>query len=97
MSIEARVAELNLELPPAPAPGGNYTPVVQVHDMCYVSGHGPVKPDGEMLRGRVGSEVFSGRWICSGPAGRTGDARDSEGKPRKPRPSRSSRQSPWAW
>lgn len=57
MSIDARIAELNLELPPAPAPGGNYTPVVQVHDMCYVSGHGPVKPDGEMLRGRVGSEV----------------------------------------
>ena len=57
MSIEARIAELGLELPEAPAPGGNYTPVVQVHDMCYVSGHGPLKIDGEMLRGRVGSEV----------------------------------------
>lgn len=57
MSAEARVTKLGLELPPAPAPGGNYTPVVQVGDMCYVSGHGPLKPDGEMYKGRVGSEV----------------------------------------
>jgi enamine deaminase RidA (YjgF/YER057c/UK114 family) len=57
MSAEARVAELGLELPEAPAPGGNYTPIVQVGDICYVSGHGPLKLDGEMLKGRVGSEV----------------------------------------
>ena len=57
MSAEARVAKLGLELPEAPAPGGNYTPMVQVDDICYVSGHGPLKPDGEMLKGRVGSEV----------------------------------------
>jgi enamine deaminase RidA (YjgF/YER057c/UK114 family) len=25
--------------------------------MYYVSGHGPLKPDGEMMKGRVGSEV----------------------------------------
>ncbi|MDA1251084.1 MAG: RidA family protein [Planctomycetota bacterium] len=57
MSAEARVTELGLELPEAPAPGGNYTPMVQVGDICYVSGHGPLKPDGQMLKGRVGSEV----------------------------------------
>lgn len=57
MSAEARILELGLELPAAPKPGGNYTPVVQVHDICYVSGHGPLMPDGQMLKGRVGSEV----------------------------------------
>ena len=57
MSAEARILELGLELPGAPKPGGNYTPVVQVHDICYVSGHGPLMPDGQMLKGRVGSEV----------------------------------------
>jgi enamine deaminase RidA (YjgF/YER057c/UK114 family) len=57
MSVDARINELGLELPEAPKPGGNYTPMVQVHDICYVSGHGPVKTDGEMLKGRVGSEV----------------------------------------
>lgn len=57
VSAQARIAELNLQLPPAPKPGGNYTPVVQVHDMCYVSGHGPLKLDGTMMTGRVGAEV----------------------------------------
>ncbi len=58
MSAEARVAELGLDLPPAPSPGGNYTPIVVLDDnMCYVSGHGPVTNDGSMLTGRVGSEV----------------------------------------
>lgn len=57
MSIETRIKELGLELPPAPEPAGNYTPVVQAGDMCYVSGHGPLLPNGEMLCGRVGSDV----------------------------------------
>ena len=54
MSAEARIAELNLELPPPPTPGGTYSPVVQVDNICYVSGHGPVQPNGEMIKGKVG-------------------------------------------
>ena len=46
MSAEARIAELGLELPTPPTPGGTYMPVVQVGDICYVSGHGPVQTDG---------------------------------------------------
>ena len=57
MSAEARIVELGLELPEAPKPGGNYTPVVQIGDLCYVSGHGPMTTDGKLLKGRVGSEV----------------------------------------
>jgi enamine deaminase RidA (YjgF/YER057c/UK114 family) len=57
MSIEAKIQELNLELPEAPAPGGIYNPVVQVDDMLYISGHGPVKTDGSMHKGRVGEEI----------------------------------------
>ena len=57
MSAEARMAELKLELPPAPKPQGVYKPVVIAGNMAYVSGHGPLKPDGTMLAGRVGSEV----------------------------------------
>ncbi len=57
MGADARIAELNLELPPAPKPGGVYTPVVIIDRMVLVSGHGPVLPDGSMLTGRVGSEV----------------------------------------
>ena len=49
--------ELNLELPPAPKPQGVYKPLITFGDACYVSGHGPLKPDGSMFVGRVGSEV----------------------------------------
>ncbi|MBQ17819.1 MAG: hypothetical protein CMJ65_11910 [Planctomycetaceae bacterium] len=57
MSAEARIAELGLQLPDPPSPGGTYQPVVQVGDLCYVSGHGPVQVDGTMITGKVGSEM----------------------------------------
>ncbi len=57
MSAEARIAELGLELPPAPKPAGVYQPVVVAGNMAYVSGHGPLLPDGSMLTGRVGQDV----------------------------------------
>ena len=57
MNADDKVRELNLELPPAPEPAGVYKPVVITGNMCYVSGHGPVKPDKSMYTGRVGSEV----------------------------------------
>ena len=57
MSAEARIKELNLELPPAPKPAGVYKPVVIVGNLAYVSGHGPLKSDGSMYTGRVGDEV----------------------------------------
>lgn len=57
MGAEARVEELGLELPPAPKPAGVYKPVVVIGNLAYVSGHGPLKSDGTMYTGRVGSEV----------------------------------------
>lgn len=57
MSAQARIAELKLELPPAPKPGGVYKPVVVTGNLAYVSGHGPLRPDGTMMTGRVGDDV----------------------------------------
>jgi len=57
MSADAKISELNLELPPAPKPQGVYKPLVIVGNMAYVSGHGPLKPDGSMIVGRVGAEL----------------------------------------
>jgi len=57
MSADARLIELGLELPPAPAPAGVYKPLVIVERLVYVSGHGPLLPDGTMLTGRVGDTV----------------------------------------
>jgi enamine deaminase RidA (YjgF/YER057c/UK114 family) len=57
MSAESRLKELNLELPPAPTPGGVYKPCVQVGNLLYVSGHGPINTDGTLIRGRVGVDL----------------------------------------
>ena len=57
MSADAKIQELNLELPPAPKPMGVYKPLVIVGNMAYLSGHGPLKPDGSLMTGRVGQDI----------------------------------------
>jgi enamine deaminase RidA (YjgF/YER057c/UK114 family) len=57
MSNDARVKELGLELPPAPAAMGVYRPVQIVGSLLYTSGHGPINSDGSLITGRVGNEV----------------------------------------
>lgn len=57
MGAEARIAELKLVLPPAPKPVATYVPCVQVRELVYVSGHGPLRPDKTMATGRVGDEI----------------------------------------
>ncbi len=54
---ESKLTELNLTLPPAPAPAGVYKPLVIQGNLAYVSGHGPVTLDGSLLTGRVGADV----------------------------------------
>jgi enamine deaminase RidA (YjgF/YER057c/UK114 family) len=55
MSPEARVIELGLSLPTAPAPMGTYSPAVRHGDLLYVSGHGPLRADGSYITGRLGA------------------------------------------
>jgi len=57
MTYEQRLASLSLELPPAPKPVAVYRPVVVVNNLAYVSGHGPVRSDGTLIIGKVGSDL----------------------------------------
>ena len=57
MSHETRLREMKLELPPAAKPMGVYRPIVLVENMAYLSGHGPMKPDGTLLTGCVGADI----------------------------------------
>jgi enamine deaminase RidA (YjgF/YER057c/UK114 family) len=57
MNAEANFTALNLELPAAPKPVGVYKPVVIIGNLAYVSGHGPLKPDGTLITGRVGADL----------------------------------------
>ncbi|MEL6676328.1 MAG: RidA family protein [Bacteroidota bacterium] len=56
-TIEARLAELGLELPPAPAPGAVYQPAVITGNLIYLSGHVSMKPDGTFIQGKVGRDL----------------------------------------
>lgn len=55
MTPEENLKNLNLELPPAPAPSGVYVPVLIDGKHCYVSGHGPVLPNKKLITGKVGA------------------------------------------
>src|SRR5215216_3723494 len=55
MTHEKRFARLSLTLPPVPKPAAVYRSVVVVQGLAYVSGHGPVRPDGTWIEGRIGA------------------------------------------
>jgi enamine deaminase RidA (YjgF/YER057c/UK114 family) len=57
MGAEARVAELKLELPPAPKPVATYVTAIQQGDLIYVSGHGPLRSDGTLITGKLGADM----------------------------------------
>lgn len=55
--LKNRIQEIGLVLPPAPKPAGVYRPILIVNDQLLVSGQGPVKEDGSLMQGRVGSDL----------------------------------------
>jgi enamine deaminase RidA (YjgF/YER057c/UK114 family) len=56
---ELRITELGLELPTPPKPMGVYKPVLVIGNFLYVSGQGPLKSDGTLIKGRVGNDLNS--------------------------------------
>lgn len=54
---ETRLIDLNLLLPPAPKPVGVYKPVLIIDKFLFVSGQGPIKPDGSLIIGRLGENM----------------------------------------
>ena len=57
MKVEQRLAELGITLPQAQSPVANYVGAVQTGNLLFLSGRGPVGPDGALKTGLVGSYV----------------------------------------
>ncbi len=58
MSAEAKIKQLGISLPQPSKPVGNYVPGVRVASLLFLSGHGPVRTDGQpTVRGKVGRDL----------------------------------------
>ena len=55
-TIEERLGELSIELPPANAPAGNYVPFVQSGNLLFISGQIPVVDGKPAFIGTLGAE-----------------------------------------
>jgi enamine deaminase RidA (YjgF/YER057c/UK114 family) len=56
-SAEAKLRELRIELPKAPAPVANYVPAVRLGNLLFLAGSPPIKQDGKFATGKVGIDV----------------------------------------
>jgi enamine deaminase RidA (YjgF/YER057c/UK114 family) len=57
MSVEHRLAELGIDLPPVAAPVASYVPVVVSRGLAFVSGQLPMEEGKPLYLGRLGAEV----------------------------------------
>ena len=58
MEIEKKLSAMGLELPPTPAPGGNYVRWVRTGNLLFVAGHLPLLPDGSSVNpGKLGRDI----------------------------------------
>ncbi len=54
---EAKLAELNIQLPVSPAPIANFVSAVRTGNLIFLSGQGPLKKDGTLVTGVVGEDL----------------------------------------
>jgi enamine deaminase RidA (YjgF/YER057c/UK114 family) len=57
VTIDHRLHELGIELTGVFAPAGMYVGAVRTGSLVFVSGAGPIRPDGTFVTGKVGRDV----------------------------------------
>jgi len=55
--FDKKLKELGIELMAPSKPIANYVKAVRVGNLLYLSGHGPSRPDGTTITGKVGSDM----------------------------------------
>lgn len=54
---EQKLNQLGIQLPQIPEALGSYVDMVKVGNLVFLSGRGPLKPDGKYIIGKVGSDL----------------------------------------
>lgn len=57
VDIESRLNELQIKLSEPSVPTANFVKSVQVGNLVYLSGHGPDRPEGGRVTGKVGGDL----------------------------------------
>ncbi len=57
MKIETKLTEMGIELPAPRKPVANYVPAVRAGNLVFLSGHGPVLENGNLIAGKVGADL----------------------------------------
>src|SRR5215831_6608141 len=57
MGAEARIKQLGITLPTPNKPMANYVPGVQVGNLLFLSGHGPIREGSALATGKVGRDL----------------------------------------
>src|SRR5690606_15118881 len=57
MPPDQRFEQLQLRLPPPPKPVGVYKPFLVVDKFVYISGHGTIRDDGSLIKGKAGKDM----------------------------------------
>ncbi len=57
MSAEENLKKLNIELPDAPEPVGDYVAYKKTGNLVFISGQVSFKKDGQLIKGKVGSDL----------------------------------------
>lgn len=55
--VEERLEELGIELGDPTPPTANYVRAVRTDDLVFLAGHGPDRPDGGQVTGKMGSDL----------------------------------------
>ncbi|MBT91667.1 MAG: hypothetical protein CMI82_00235 [Candidatus Pelagibacter sp.] len=57
MTIQNKLRELNISIPDAPAPVGDYVAFKKINNFLFISGQLPISSDGKIIKGKIGKDL----------------------------------------
>jgi|TARA_B100001964_G_scaffold175013_1_gene192734 enamine deaminase RidA (YjgF/YER057c/UK114 family) len=57
LTIQNKLRELNISIPDAPAPVGDYVAFKKINNFLFISGQLPISSDGKMIKGKIGKDL----------------------------------------